>query len=289
MQRGKCTVRFGCLLAIVFCFLLIGCEDQAAFMKRVTPPEDESIVENYVDLLRQGKYDQILRNLDPGVRDPDDRKRFDEMASYFPNGTPESIKVVGFRMPSGQQYPTTDVTLEYQFPKRWLAVELITRENVNSSTILSFQVFPLADSLENLNRFTLVGKSVVQYWILILALCSLVFSFYALMLCIGAKDVKRKWLWMLFILVGVEKLAVDWNTGKLIFGILAVYIPSAIASHPPYGPWTIGACFPLGAVLFWKRQRKMRIARESIPPLMESAWKKRGTYAWRMDTACIGA
>jgi hypothetical protein len=75
--------------------------------------------------------------------------------------------------------------------------------------------------------------------------------------------VKRRWLWILFILAGVEKLAVNWSTGQLTFGIIAINIPCFQAMRSPYGPWTIGAFFPLGAVLFLERQRKMKTIAKS--------------------------
>jgi len=37
--------------------------------------------------------------------------------------------------------------------------------------------------------------------------------------------------------------------------------------HPLYGPWTVAAYFPLGAIVFLHRRWKMKIDGESIPKL----------------------
>ena len=258
------------LVGIAFCAFLFGC-DQATLMKKFTPPEDESTARSYFDQLRTGNFDQIASDLDTSLADSNVRDKLSEMASIIPAETPISVKVVGAHIFRGKEGSTTSITLEYQFPSKWLLVEVTTRKDGGVSTIVGFHVAPESDSLENLNRFTLVGKSAIQYLILTLAIGSLAFSFYVLVLCIRTKDVNRKWLWMLFILAGVEKVAVNWNTGQMTFGFLAINVPSATASHDLYGPWTIGVCLPLGAILFLHRQRKLKIAAESMPPLIPRA------------------
>ena len=263
-------MRLKFLAGIAFCAFIFGC-DQATLMKKFTPPEDELFARRSFDQLRQGKFDEIASDLDPSVADPNLRDKLAEMASLIPAEAPASIKVVGAYASRNPEFSTTSITLEYQFPNKWLLVDVTTQKKGEASTVLGFHVTAESDSLENLNKFTLVGKSAIQYLILTLAVCSLTFSFYVLILCIRTKDVNRKWLWMLFILVGVEKVAINWKTGQLTFGIIAINIPSAAASHPLYGPWTVAAFLPLGAILFLNRQRKMRIPAEAIPPPVEHA------------------
>ena len=267
-------MRLKCLIGIAFCASLVGC-NQATFVKSWTPPNAESTARGYVDLLRQGQFDQIERDLDPSIVDSNLRDTLAKMAAIFPAGNPQSIKVVGVNTDVGVNIPhrqdTSKITLEYQFPNKWLLVNIATEKKRGFSSIVDFHVTPIPDSLENRNKFTLVGKSAIQYSILILAVCSLVFSFYVLILCIRRKDVKRKWLWLIAVLGGVEKVAVNWTTGQLTFGVLSIYLPTAIASRNPYGPWTIGVCIPLGAILFLLRHRKLKIAGGSIPPPVQSA------------------
>ncbi len=258
-------IRLVSLICIAFCAFLVGC-DEAALMKRWTPPEAESIARRYVDLLRQGKFDQIQRDLDPTVDDPDVRGTFAQMAAIFPAGTPESVKVVGANVFQGQGYSKTNLTLEYQFPGKWLLVNVATQKKGDVSTVISFHVTPTADSLENLNRFTFVGKGAVQYFTLTCAVGSLLFTLYVFMLSIRSKELKPKWLWMIIVLVGAGKFAVNWATGQWTYQLLAIQIPCFSMTHPLYGPWTVAAYLPLGAILFMHRRWKMKITGESIPP-----------------------
>jgi hypothetical protein len=262
---GVKAMRFKCLAGIAFCAILGGC-DEASLMKRWTPPESESIARGYVDLLRQGKFDQIERNLDSSVANSNVQETFTKMAAIFPAENPVSVKVVGAHVFKGKEYSTTDITLEYQFPSKWLLASVATRKQGDISTIMGFHVKPMSDSLENLNRFSLVGKSAAQYLILTLAGGSLLFSLYVLVLCTQTRNVKRRWLWMLFILVGAGKLAVDWGTGQWTFQLLAFQIPCSTMSHPLYGAWTVGAYVPIGAILFLNHRWKMKVSGELIEP-----------------------
>ena len=258
-------MRIKFLAGLVVCASLAGCSP-ATFMKMFVPPQDESNAKEYVDLLREGKFEQIEREMEPVYVNSNTRDVLMQMAAVFPDETPQSIKVVGAESRSRTGNGTADMTLEYQFPSKWVLVTVRTLKMDGTTTILGFHVGAMDDSLEQQYRFKLSGKSAVQYSILVSAVGSLLFSFYAFALCIRTKIEKRKWLWLLICFVGVFRLAVDWTSGQWTFTLLGISIPSFMASRPFYGPWTVAAYFPLGALLFLNKRWKMKITGELIPP-----------------------
>jgi hypothetical protein len=257
-------MRFGCLSSVALCALLIGC-DQATLMKKFTPQADEAIARRYAELLQQGKFDQIEHDFDPSLVDSGLPDTLSKMAAFFPTDTPDSVKVVGAHTSHAQESSRSDITLEYQFPAKWLLVNVMTQKKVEVPTLVGLSVTPIPDSLENLNKFTLVGKSALQYLTLICAVGSLVFTFYVFALCIRSKDMKPKWLWSIIVLVGVGYFSVNWVTGEWTYQLLSIRIPCFSMGHPFYGPWTVAAYFPLGAIAFLHRRWKMKITGESIP------------------------
>jgi hypothetical protein len=188
------------------------------------------------------------------------------MAAIFPAETPESIKVVGAHEFHGPEYSTTDITLEYQFPSKWLLAQIATQQKGEVSSIVGFHVNPIPDSLENLNKFTLAGKSATQYLTLICSVGSLLFTFYVFVLCIRSKDMKPKWLWLIIVLVGVGKFAVNWGTDQWTYQLIAIQIPCFSMTRSLYGPWIVAAYVPLGAMVFLYRRWKMKITGELVPP-----------------------
>jgi hypothetical protein len=260
------AMRFSRLASIALCAFLVGC-DQATLMKKFTPQEDESVARGYVELLRQGKFDQIEHDLDPSLADSNVRDTFSKMAAFFPADTPESV---GAHMSHVQESSRADITFEYQFPSEWLLVDVVTQKQRGVSTVVGFSVIPIPDSLENLNKFTLAGKSALQYLTLTCAVGSLLFTFYVFALCIRSKDVKPRWLWSIIVLVGVGKFAVNWVTGQWTYQVIAIQIPCFSMIRPFYGPWTVAAYVPLGAIAFLHRRWKMKVTGESIPPLAQA-------------------
>ena len=89
------------------------------------------------------------------------------------------------------------------------------------------------------------------------AIGALLITLYALVLCVKTKPLKRKWLWILFILVGFGQFVINWSTGEFQIAPLALQLFSASALASPYGPWIIAVSLPIGAALFIDRRRKL--------------------------------
>lgn len=252
-------------IAVLSLFFLLGC-DQASLMRRWTAPEDESTARSYVDQLRQKRFDQIERDWDPSVEVPNMPDTLAQMSAVFPAQEPTSIKVVGSHVYRGKNVTSTAVTLEYEFPGKWVLAEVVTKKSDGVITIAGFHVRPISDSVENLNRFTLVDKGASQYTILLLALLSMAFSFYVFALCIRTKIERRKWLWLILILTGVGRLGVNWTSGQHFFTLLAFNLPPSGAFAPLFGPWAVFTTLPLGAIAFLMRQGVIGGASETVAP-----------------------
>jgi hypothetical protein len=56
---------------------------------------------------------------------------------------------------------------------------------------------------------------------------------------------------MVFILVGVGRLTVNWTTGQLYVMPFAVHLLSGGASTFGYAPWMIYVSLPIGAIIFF--------------------------------------
>lgn len=236
-------------------------------MKKMVPPADEAFARESTDLLRQKRFEQVQRELDPSIADANAEETLKTMAAMFPAEEPKSVKVVDIKFLRHQGVSTHSLTLEYEFADTWLLVNIGIKRLNGASTIAAFNVTPIADSLESVNRFSLEGKGSVQYLMLVLALAAPIFSFYVLVVCLRTKGQPFKWLWAIFILFGVGRLAVNWTTGELGFTPLALHVPCAsMTAVPAYGPWVIAVSFPLGALLFLALRNTNAMASQSQSP-----------------------
>ena len=236
-------------LTVLALVSLTGCS-QEDLIQKFSSPEDQVTAKSYIDRLRARNFDEIEKVLDPSIRTTDIRDRLVKMADLVPNQEPTSVKVVGAHSFSAPDTKTVNTTFEYNFRGKWLLANVAVQERQGTKTIVGFNINPMPQSLEAQNRFTLAGKNAIQYSVLTAAIAATLVTLYSLVICAKTKFPKRKWLWMLFILVGFGKLAVNWTTGEWGIAPLSVQLFSAAAMAPLYGPWTIAVSLPLGAIVF---------------------------------------
>jgi hypothetical protein len=240
---------------------LAGCSPDA-FLQKFTSAEDQATAKKYVDYLRHGQYAQIEAVADPGIQGPALHPMLEQMARLIPDEEPSSIKLIAAQTMQGPDGAAKNLTFEYRFGERWLLVNVATQQTQNAFTIVGFNVYPQAQSLQEQNRFTLNGKAAGQYLLLALAVLFPLLTLYALILCVRTKMARRKWLWIIFILLGVGQLAVNWTTGEWNFMPLMVQLFSVSALSSGYGPWVVGVSLPLGAIMFLFRRRALQVEQD---------------------------
>jgi hypothetical protein len=72
---------------------------------------------------------------------------------------------------------------------------------------------------------------------------------------------RRKWLWVIFAMLGFTSLNLNWTTGQLSYEFLTVIAPPARAGTGSgfYTPWNVQIGLPLGAIVFWLRRRALMV------------------------------
>ena len=176
----KLNVRLILPISLLLLLILPGCTpaDPASLIKKFTPPEDEAMATNYIALLRQNKFERIQNDLDPSIKSALTQDTLVKMAKAIPPEDPVSVKVIGAQQAHNPDLYKINLSFEYQFPSKWLLINVATQKKDGVSTIIGFNVYPLSDSLENINRFTLTGKNPLQYATLAFAILIPLFILY---------------------------------------------------------------------------------------------------------------
>jgi hypothetical protein len=247
--------------------LIIGfaaCSKQE-LMQRLASPEEQAVAKGYFDLLRQQQYEAIEKGMDPSISGPSVHRTLVAMAASIPAGNPTSVKLVGAQRFKSADYSTVNLSFEYQFPAKWLLTNVALKKRGNSTTIVGFHVYQRSASLQEQNKFTLGDKAPFQYLILASVIAVPLFILYTLVVCIKTKLRGQKWPWILFIIFGVGKVAVNWTTGQRSFGLTSIQLFGASGASQLYGPWIFAVSFPIGAVifLFWKERLRAAVSRSS--------------------------
>ncbi|MBQ0945532.1 hypothetical protein KAK07_19490 [Ideonella sp. 4Y16] len=117
-------------------------------------------------------------------------------------------------------------------------------------------VTPRSTSLEAENAFTFDGKSALHYAVLVLAVGIPLFVVYALIACVRTQIPKRKWLWLLFVAVGMVQFRFNWTTGAWgVHPFSVALLGAGFAKAGPVAPYIFTLAFPLGAFVFLMKRR----------------------------------
>jgi hypothetical protein len=225
-------------------FMIIGCSQQS-MIDHMAPAEDKDRALFYINLLKQKKIDEVNAKIDKSIKNKDTRSALLNMANLIPKESEKSLKVVGADISPGY----ANITFEYEFENRWLLINVATQKTKDDFSIIGINVNQIDNSLEIINKFTLLGKTFIHYVFLLLAIIFPLLTIYSLFVCAKSKMVK-KWKWILFILFGFSQLSINWTTGQLYYKLFALQAFSGSAVAAPYGPFFVSISLPIGAILF---------------------------------------
>ena len=255
------VTRFGKFAAVLLLHGMTGC---GRLIGRIAP---DSIRESktYFEELRQRQIDQILQSFDSSA--DKDRLRVDlgKVIALVPQQEPESVETLGATVEcKASGLCTKLIILEYKYPDHWIMFQVTTSNRSGHDAITDLTVTPESVPLESMSQFTLRAKGWLNYTILLMALLSVGFATYALVLCIRTPIQRWKWLWLIVTILGLGKLGIEWSSGELWYKIFHLSILPAGWGFDSESPFMY-ASIPAGAILFLLMRSRLR--RRSSPAL----------------------
>jgi len=138
-----------------------------------------------------------------------------------------------------------------------------TREINAVPALVGLRWDPAPLDLSERYPFELSGLPLFYYCVLAFAVATPIFMLYAAVVCFRRRP-PRRWLWLLFNLLGVGKLSLVWVPGPLagrnvqLTPLSVQLLGAGIMKTPIYEPWVLSVSFPLGAALFLSSHRGRR-------------------------------
>lgn len=116
---------------------------------------------------------------------------------------------------------------------------------------------PYNKSLQEINRFSFKDKRSIHYFFFIMLILVPLFIFISIFFCIKT-PLKRKWLWIIFILLGFVAFKLNWTSGDYEIQILQFKLLGAgIINYGVISPWILSFSVPIGAIIFWFKRFKI--------------------------------
>lgn len=187
----------------------------------------------------------------------------------FPKETPTITNLVGYNINYSSSEGTRNyLTYQLGYRSKWLLVYVAWRELPGGAReLITLKANPITQSLQETNAFSFRHASGRHFLFLCAALLVALFILTTLLVCIQTKIARRKWLWILIVLVGVVQFSINWTTGEAWTSPIAfLLLGSSAITASAYSPWIISFTIPAGAILFWFKRKS--ITRAVTPPAM---------------------
>ena len=252
-------------LGAIFCVCIAACS-QKQLLEKVTWPEDRALAISALNDVERGDANALAIKLDPRIT-PRIRAVFPQMRSAFPPVHGRATLVDGRylqRLTGSGHWRRASLVYQISGDGRYAIAQFTIIRVGRSARITGFYVNRLSAPVSSLNRFTLAGKSLAQYAILLLAIAALAVTIAALIRLWRTTLFKRRWLWTIGCLLGLTMMSVNWTTGDVWFQPLYFTLFSAGAARAGLGPWVISVGIPVVALYVILARRSGRKGSEEM-------------------------
>lgn len=190
---------------------------------------------------------------------PDVRDKLEQMLDTLPPGEPDSVRVIGANRLLTSQVDRSELTYATHSKGGRGVVVVVVAEELGMRYVESARVFRIKKPIEELNTFGLFGRG-VQGVLLIVAMVIVVgFCLWVAVLCMRTPTLSLRWLWALFAIFAVGRIAMNWSTGEVQTEMVRLqFFGAGLMRAGLYGPWILSLSFPLGALVSWGAARGAR-------------------------------
>jgi hypothetical protein len=244
------------LLTLALC----GCDQQAMIQKFVLPAEDKA-GRTYFEDLRSGNFGPVQTATNPALQNAMTSEVFRNMQAVFGPKPVKSIIVVGAhinesKIVGGANVTVNALTYQYDMGDHFVIAQIVLQDMGGAVQINGIHVQALTHSLDEINAFTLSGKNPLFFVFQALVVLIPIFVVVTAVVCWRTPIPRLKWLWRIFVLLGITGLTLNWTDGNVQFAPIHVNLLGAAFTQQPYSPWMLEIGIPLGAILFWIKRRK---------------------------------
>lgn len=219
------------------------------------------------------RNDDVIRRLVPdSMSDKEFDAGLEKIFNSLPRGAYVDRELVGFKKTwlkttSGIDRTTYQAGYQFHYTGGWLYVRLQMYVENEEVVLQKLNTTPINDSLQNINAFTFSGKPLINYMMFALAVLIPLFIVTTFIACFRMRNLKRRKRWLVFVLLGIGGITLNWTTGALVTKFLSVRLLGAgFWMSSTIAPVALSVGLPLGAILFWVFRQTGRLALVSEEP-----------------------
>lgn len=229
--------------------------------EKLIPKEANKFAKNYIEHLENGETEYCYNKLEEQYQN--------ENAKVFLFQNYENLKdkdLISNRIVNLQKrtiyfentVTTYNLVYEYEYSDNlWIYYTFQLLEKENDFVVQTFNIQPYDQPLNKIHEFTFENKSFINYLWIFFTIIIPTFILVSLIFAIRT-PLKRKWLWIIFILFGFVAFSLNWTTGEFGFQLINFKLLGVgFFKSGLIAPWIVSFAIPVGAIVFWVKRNKI--------------------------------
>ena len=250
-------------------------------IEKFADDEKEATAADYVQKVIDGDFEGLTDSMEPSLRPKLTADLLNEMRTILGSSPPQESNLIGYNVRKRAGRPAIyDLTYQLGYANRWHVVNVAfqTPEN-GQNEIIKLNVYKAMERpLQEVNKFTFAGKGSTHYLFLLAYATVPLFILVTLIAAVRTPFKERKWVWIVFILMGIVRFSLNWTTGEIGVKPVSFQVLGAGAmSASSYAPWILSFSLPIGAALFWIKRRKLGTDEKAADPDVNAEERPAGT------------
>jgi len=248
------------LTILVLTMLLTSCNSSYKISESEVSNEANVIAKTYIEKLLTGNIDYCFNNFDTQFQDEKLKRFLFEAYSFIKGKKLLSSSIISYKTTTiynESKIINYELCYEYEYNDFWIYFNFHIQQNNKEIKVLGLNIIPYKNSLHEVNKFTLMNKDLIHFFFLFMVIIIPLFIIFSIIYCFKT-PLKRKWLWILFMLFGIISFKLNWTTGDFELQLLNIRLLGAgFSRFGTVSPWILSFAVPVGAILFWIKKRKI--------------------------------
>lgn len=230
---------------------------------KFVPQKANEFAINYIDSLKTGNLQYCYDKLSEGLQNNEAQDFNLQIHEFLMSKNLISKRIISSNSEhiiSDNPFTIYNLSYEYQYSDSlWEYFSFRLKEAEDEFIVQAFKIQPSGQPLSIEHEFIFQNKSVWHFVWFIIALIIPIFILVTLIFLISL-PLKRKWLWIIFVLLGVVSFSLNWTSGEIwIKPINFKLLGAGIIKSGIIAPWILSFSIPFGAIVFWfKRSHLIR-------------------------------
>jgi len=232
--------------------IIFGCNSEPDFSD-IVPIKVDTFARTFIDNVHDGNTNQYLQSLDSEMQTEDGKTFLSNVTNGINSLKLDSIKIVRAYYTVNTKNTDVFYSIDYEqvFNDYSIFFIFTIKKTDRSIKITGFDARRVDAKLKETHSFSLSDRPIQNY--VFLSLTILITCFILLtVISIIRSPIKRKWLWIIGVLITFVTFSFNWSTGVISFQLFSAQILGAgFAKSGTYGPWILSFSLPIIAIIYW--------------------------------------